>query len=530
MPGDLRSVINGDLSTRRKNSLSRSPMEQAQAIINDIKTRPGLSDADREGLDQAVKLLVSRDVFIPKLERTTSHMNLNASLASSGTRFGSSNSLLSDEMQALHQDHSYGSRTNDEMENWLKSEFAVPDRPGRDALPLPPQHESVSIRNREEFLDLKKTKLREKGLGLQLTFSLVLSNSSQQRLREMLSKVGEWDFDVFELDKLTDGRPLFTMVYTLMLKHDFLHKFQIKDVVMRKWLKSIENAYNKNPYHNAIHAADVVQTFYHFVTTSPMFAELSDLDLFAGIVACAVHDLGHPGLTNGFHIKTEAALAMTYNDRSVLENHHCAQAFSITNQEGLNIFQSLSDENRRDVRALMISMVLSTDMAQHFQIFGDFKTKMEELNVCRKEDKTLMLSMALKVADVSNPAKPPHLARRWADLVLSEFYVQGDKERTLGIPISSFSDRTRPSVAECQNCFMEYIVYPLFERWAQFTDLDHIMDYVRSNQEYWQSMCRPVEPAVPLSEESSSLEESGESGDSADVSTADVSSDVSGSD
>ena len=43
------------------------------------------------------------------------------------------------------------------------------------------------------------------------------------------------------------------------------------------------------------------------------------------LVAALCHDLGHPGVSNKFLVETRHELAMTYNDRSCLENMSCAR-------------------------------------------------------------------------------------------------------------------------------------------------------------------------------------------------------------
>ena len=47
------------------------------------------------------------------------------------------------------------------------------------------------------------------------------------------------------------------------------------------------------------------------------------------LLAAAIHDFDHPGFTNSFLIATGDPLAILYNDRSVLENHHVASAWKL---------------------------------------------------------------------------------------------------------------------------------------------------------------------------------------------------------
>ena len=53
----------------------------------------------------------------------------------------------------------------------------------------------------------------------------------------------------------------------------------------------------------------------------------SHSQIMAALVAAAVHDVDHPGVTNLFLIAIRHDLAIMYNDSSVLENHHVATAF-----------------------------------------------------------------------------------------------------------------------------------------------------------------------------------------------------------
>lgn len=61
-------------------------------------------------------------------------------------------------------------------------------------------------------------------------------------------------------------------------------------------LQDIERAYNHNPYHNNIHAADVTQTLGCFLANDQFAQKLTDLEIASMIFATCIHDVGHPGL------------------------------------------------------------------------------------------------------------------------------------------------------------------------------------------------------------------------------------------
>ena len=80
------------------------------------------------------------------------------------------------------------------------------------------------------------------------------------------------------------------------------------------------------------HAASVLHYAYH-LTRSP--GGMKSLDIVEEIMEAALymaaicHDYDHPGVTNDFLIRTHDPLAIYYNDRSPLENHHAAGSFQV---------------------------------------------------------------------------------------------------------------------------------------------------------------------------------------------------------
>lgn len=58
---------------------------------------------------------------------------------------------------------------------------------------------------------------------------------------------------------------------------------------------------------------------------------LTDLEIFATLVAAIIHDYEHTGTTNNFHVMSGSDTALLYNDRAVLENHHISASFRYAN-------------------------------------------------------------------------------------------------------------------------------------------------------------------------------------------------------
>jgi len=97
---------------------------------------------------------------------------------------------------------------------------------------------------------------------------------------------------------------------------------------------------------------------------------LTDQEVIFTLIACAAHDIDHPGNTNIFEIKNRSKLAMLYNDQSVLENHHAASLFFLleNNLNDCNIFSGLSKDELNIARKVIIECILSTDNSKHAAI------------------------------------------------------------------------------------------------------------------------------------------------------------------
>ncbi|KAM6464591.1 uncharacterized protein PHA67_011186 isoform 2-T2 [Liasis olivaceus] len=188
----------------------------------------------------------------------------------------------------------------------------------------------------------------------------------------------------------------------------------------------------------------------------------TDLEILAIIFSTSIHDYEHTGTTNHFHIETRSKTALLYNDRSVLENHHLSAAFRLLQDRDTNILANLTSDQWRELRRMVINIVLSTDMSHHFQQMKVMKHILQCLQDVEREHRDKIMSFLVHVADISHPAKPWELHHQWAEALLKEFFEQGDKEAEMGLPISSLCDRKTTNIAESQIGFIDVIVKPVF--------------------------------------------------------------------
>jgi len=283
-----------------------------------------------------------------------------------------------------------------------------------------------------------------------------------------------------------------------------LSELDIDESVLAKWLRVVEGKYRKNPYHNAMHGCDVLQGVFSMMLTLSetrgimLSAKLST----ALLLGAAMHDVGHPGRNNGFLVNTRDPVAILYNDTSVLENYHASTGFRVAladlrlgetgRDSGCNIFAKLSDDDFKELRTLMCTLVLATDMTQHFSLVDAFRSRIDNPDApFRPEagddaDALLLGKILIKASDINNPARAPETAQHWSKVVMEEFFEQGDAEAALGLPVSAFMDRSTADTARCQLGFLNYIVEPTYKLICGYMQFDEPMGNLRMNREYWE--------------------------------------------
>ena len=141
----------------------------------------------------------------------------------------------------------------------------------------------------------------------------------------------------------------------------------------------IEQGYPSSGYHCRIHAADVTNRYLSvlnmcgILTASTSRAHKSFM--LGASVAAAIHDFEHPGVNNAFLVEQANPLARRWNDQSVAENQSLYQALRLLEEDPkANFTVGLSQAHCKEMRNLVVSIVLATDMSKHFEILTQFKT------------------------------------------------------------------------------------------------------------------------------------------------------------
>ena len=320
----------------------------------------------------------------------------------------------------------------------------------------------------------------------------------QEFLEEMLLL----DFDLKRITSLSGiGSELALPCVALTI----FHHYSLADVLktdlstFTKWCCAIASAYRStNPYHNQVHAADVMLTANSYVIAAGIEGKLTTAERAYLLIAAIIHDVGHPGRMNPYLAQTEPELALTYRHApGLLEAFHAETGLAITRRSGQNILEGLTGDEFKVARKTIIDLVLATDLSQGPLILKEWESKKNEETGeymidldGNAEDRLLVMKMLLKAADVSNPAKSLGVYRDWTDAIMTEFYAQGKEENDLGMNITSMPqcDRSKPALAAGQLGFITFVVKPIFKFLVEyFPSLDQTVTNLDSNTDFWKA-------------------------------------------
>ncbi|XP_074856869.1 dual 3',5'-cyclic-AMP and -GMP phosphodiesterase 11A isoform X1 [Carettochelys insculpta] len=296
-------------------------------------------------------------------------------------------------------------------------------------------------------------------------------------------------FDDFSLD--VDA--MITAALRMFMELGMVQKFKIDYETLCRWLLTVRKNYRMVLYHNWRHAFNVCQLMFAMLTTAGFQEILTEIEILALIVGCLCHDLDHRGTNNAFQAKSGSALAQLYGTFATLEHHHFNHAVMILQSEGHNIFANLSSKEYSDLMQLLKQSILATDLTLYFERRTEFFELVNKgnYNWNVKSHREIFRSMLMTACDLGAVTKPWEISRQATELVTSEFFEQGDRERSeLKLTPSAIFDRNRKDeLPRLQLEWIDSICMPLYQSLVKVNvKLKPMLDSVAVNRGKWEEL------------------------------------------
>ena len=363
-----------------------------------------------------------------------------------------------------------------------------------------------------------KTKRHFSGINLKLPKE---SNLISHYLT-LIHSINDINFNIFNFKSelnFSNENLLFTVSNYIFDTFSLFDDEIIDKNKFKPFTQAIANNYLNNPYHNAIHATDVLQTCFIILSKGNVVDNyiFDNIDICSMFIACLIHDIKHPGTSNFYQINKQTKLALRYNDKSPLENMHCSEGFKILFNDEFNILGLLKKEEIKIIRRKIIDAILMTDGANHNKLYALIKEKIENLNFQNnneneEEEKTLLekysekyfsnrndveifdnkqnlIDYIIHTSDISNPGKLFEIYSKWAEFITNEFFNEGDLEKKENLPINFLCDRETTSIPKSQINFINFVVLPNFKLLANLIpECDTFVENCENNVKKWESI------------------------------------------
>uniref|UniRef100_A0A8P4KE62 Phosphodiesterase n=1 Tax=Dicentrarchus labrax TaxID=13489 RepID=A0A8P4KE62_DICLA len=315
-----------------------------------------------------------------------------------------------------------------------------------------------------EVLSYHASAAEEESRELQVT--AVATVPSAQSLRLL-----DFSFSDFDLSDTETTLGTIRMFVDLNL----VQNFQMKYTSLCQWILSVKKNYRKNvAYHNWRHAFNTAQSMFALLKSGRLQNNLSDLEVLALMIATLSHDLDHRGVNNSYIQRSDHPLAQLYC-HSTMEHHHFDHCLMILNSPGNQILSSLSLDEYKATLKMIERAILATDLALY------------------------MKSMLMTACDISAITKPWPVQKRIAELVATEFFEQGDKERReLNIEPSDLMNREkRDKIPSMQVSFIDAICTQLYETLAGMSEYcSPLLEGCQKNRQHWKRLAEECEKGL----------------------------------
>ncbi|XP_073691834.1 cGMP-specific 3',5'-cyclic phosphodiesterase isoform X2 [Garra rufa] len=315
---------------------------------------------------------------------------------------------------------------------------------------------------------------------------------SAQSLRLM-----DFSFSDFDLTDVETTQATIRMFVDLKL----VQNFQMKYKSLCQWILSVKKNYRKNVvYHNWRHAFNTSQCMFAVLKSGRFQNNLSDLEVLALMIATLSHDLDHRGVNNSYIKRSEHPLAQLYC-HSTMEHHHFDQCLMILNSPGNQILSSLSLDEYKATLKMIEKAILATDLALYMKKRTEFFELAKNSQFVWEEEyhRDLLRSMLMTACDISAITKPWPVQKKIAELVATEFFEQGDKERReLNIePIDLMNREKQDKIPSMQVSFIDAICTQLYEALTGFSEhCSPLLEGCRKNRQNWKLLAEQGDEAL----------------------------------
>jgi 3'5'-cyclic nucleotide phosphodiesterase len=285
-------------------------------------------------------------------------------------------------------------------------------------------------------------------------------------------------------------------------------------IQVSNYVAAIAARYRNNAFHNFDHASHVVMStrkilsrviksgtaagIAHGMTVDPLVH-------FAILFSALIHDVDHPGVSNGQLNKENDRLSVMYNYKSVAEQNSVSLAWELLMQEefsGLRKALMPGIAELQLFRKLLVNCVMATDLfdqdlkklrdGRWLKSFEDVPIGDNNVDDTDIESdnrrSTIVIEHIIQASDVSHTMQHWHIYQSWNRRLLEEMYFAYVAGRAEKNPLESWYDG--------ELWFFDNYVIPLAKKLKTCgvfgVSCDELLNYANDNRKEWETKGREI--------------------------------------
>lgn len=296
---------------------------------------------------------------------------------------------------------------------------------------------------------------------------------STQNVAASISEVNKIDMNSPELQEFDISSRLFSVrnlnepqkieiILKMFSNFDLLTIMETNIEEMTRFLLIVRDKYKKVPFHNWDHAVDCIQFAYSSIQRGRMRKYFRPHHTIAILLASLLHDIGHPGYSTTFQVKSNSPLFFAYGKESTLEKHHLSVATKILHETIITRKKMLYKD--AIFWSIFSRSILSTDMVKHFEYIDKFQILKNEFNSSNEDHLLILSQLIIKCCNVGNCTRPFDVAFSMAKKLQDEYMIQAEKEKVLKLDKNENGNyMMKGNLADLEINFYDTIACPLLK-------------------------------------------------------------------
>ena len=291
-----------------------------------------------------------------------------------------------------------------------------------------------------------------------------------------VSNIGDPQLDIrsindFNGNALSDSRRLFfTVAANVFAPYTLFSTLGLDLVRFYKFLVTVyESSDSSNPYHNALHAAEVLQAIHCFISQDRIKENFSDVEILAILLCAVCVDVGNCGVTNDFLSRIGHPIVQIFGMSSAQESAAVSFILHVLTQEDTNFFptptETLEVMNDRMMRLafqeLFTEIFVGSASHNHRVVLREVAEYFVN-GVIVTQNIPKLLKAVFHICRFPHIFKETEANFASVSRFLAECLRQGDEERRRMLLISPLCDeQAGEMIAEAQRSLIQDVMLPL---------------------------------------------------------------------